>query len=147
MTLTSVTTGLSAEATEKLAKANKLADNLTAGEAYAVTVQIDLAEGETAEDRMQHLIEAFTVDVCLSQMIQRIVHNMQGHIRGLIAAGKTEDEIQNAIFDLDNEEFIWKIGVPRSRKSDADKLIDAVSSAPEALTEAQKDRMRELLGL
>ena len=145
--LKTIYTGLSADATAKRAKAGTLHESLTPGNEYTSEIQVDLRIGDPAEDRFAYFCEQFGESVCISQMVQRIVHNMQTTIRNLMAKGLDDDAIQAQIFDLESDNFIWKINAPRVKKSVFDRAEEAIVEMSPEEKEAAKAKAQRLLEL
>jgi hypothetical protein len=117
--LTPVKSSLTREAVAKL-KANAPTDkpdkfNYLPDEGVEVTTQYDFGDDTAAA------VAAFTDKVCLSMIQGHIKFSLQQKIRDLLADGKTEEEIQAAIYDVNTGEYKWKPGEARPRKSDLDK--------------------------
>lgn len=140
-----VVTGLTADATAKLDEKEMLHESLTAGEAYNVITEVYIGQDLEPQEQLDYLAEQFGIKVCISQLTQRLIHNMQGHIRKLINQGLDQAEIQAKIFDKESNTFIWKIGLAKPKKSDLDKFADKVDEMSEAEKAAARERINALL--
>lgn len=105
-------------------------------EGLEVTVEYDFG------DDTQHAIELFTDKICLSMIQGHILFSLQGKIRNMLAAGKTFEEIQDALYDLDKNEHVWKPTEAAGRKSEVEKTKDKLSKmSPEARARAKEELM------
>ena len=69
-----------------------------------ITVEYDF--GDSLED----MKEKFGEEVVKSKVKQKLVIDLQAYVRGLLRAGKTEDEITEAV-------AAWKPGLSKPKKS------------------------------
>ena len=147
MALQEFKASLTAHQTQKLADSDKLPEGLTAGEAVEITFQYDLGGGDgvSHEDQVAAFIERFG-HKCASEMIYgHAMFRLQGKARSLAAAGKSSEEIQAALWDLENDEPVYNIAATRKRgKSEVEKFKDSYAGMSE---EERAKVLEELKGL
>ncbi len=92
-------------------------------------------------DDPQDAVDRFGKDVVMSFIEGHCLFGLQEKIRSLLQQGLSEEEIQEKIYDVDNEEYIWKPGLAPARKSTIEKLADKLNS----LDPDEKERQRKIL--
>lgn len=143
MKLRTVTTGLSEQRTLALGKEKKLHESLEAGQSYQSNIEIYVGDDLTPAEQQEFLNDQFGIAVVNSQAVQRIVHNLNGAIRNWMAAGLSDEEIQEKVFNIDSGDFVWKIGMATPKKSEIDKLSAKVDAGE--ISEEQKAVLRQQL--
>lgn len=106
---------------------------VTAKTEESAPVEFSYTFGETLEQ----MSERFGVDVVTSFALRGLTVAVQGHARGLIKQGKSEDEIKAAMAE-------WKPGAPRVTKSAEDKVREQLASlSPEARAQLLREYKAE----
>jgi len=134
----------------------RLHESLTPGQEYKIQAVYNLgrAEDQSPEDWFAEVCDRFTFEVVRSMFEGHVRFTLHSRMRSLLAQGKTEDEIQAALYDEDSDTYAYKPGMaaPRAKsgekfaKSFAELTTEQKKLAVDQMSDEERAELLEMLG-
>jgi len=90
-------------------------------------------------------VDKFGEKVVMSFITGHCLFGLQEKIRSLLQQGLSEDEIQDKIYNVEDEEYVWKPGEAAPRKSAIDKIAERLNKLDPEARQREIDALRALL--
>ena len=139
--LTEVVSSLTEYQVDKLKRAD--ADKYAAlpDEGVSATIQYEFGSD------ISEAVDLFGDEVCLNMIKGHVKFSLQQRVRDMLTSGKTQEEIQDAFYDIQTGQHVWKPseGGGRTKKSAVEKERDRLRKLPDEQRATERARMIAML--